>query len=152
MDIRQLIASKPKLGQHADLRFAILHNLRTLQQHEPAVAACLKDHGPLTVKTRQNHYEFSLKDERVEVIIRSGSASEAVPFQEVPHPLQLFCNEASLLHKNQLQFLGLTEAELRQLKEDFLGLARDDCLFVVKGRFMLKLHRQDDRLCFDPYP
>jgi hypothetical protein len=149
MDIRQLREEKPKLGWLADVRFNILHNHRKLADLEPLVVACLKPGEPVKIVTRENLFELGLESESVNLVIREGRKHEGVPYQAAPEALQLFCNEAITLHKNQHLFWHLTEDEVRQAVNDFQTLAGPCGLVVNKGRHSLVLQIEDGKLAFN---
>lgn len=146
MDIRQLREEKPKLGWLAEVRFGILHNHRKLDELEVLVSAHLKAAGPFKVATRQNLFEFSPDGERVNLVIREGRKLEGLPYQAVPEAVQLFCNEAIILHKNQHLFWHLTEDEVRQVAAEFRDVAGSGSILVKKGRHALLLQIKDGRL------
>jgi len=146
MDIRQLREEKPKLGWLADVRFNILHNHRKLDELEFPVSAHLKATGPLRVVTRQNLFEFALDGEKVNLVIREGRKLDGLAFQAVPEAVQLFCNEAITLHKNQHLFWHLTEDEVRQVVAEFQELAGAGGILVKKGRHALLVQIKDGRL------
>jgi hypothetical protein len=149
MDIRQLREEKPKLGWLTDVRFNILHNQRKLEELEPLVIASLKPGEPVKIVTRENLFELTLESERVNLIIREGRKHEGLPYQAAPEALQLFCNEAVTLHKNQHLFWHLTEDEVRQVTSDFQSLAGPCGLVVNKGRHSLTLQIEDGKLAFN---
>lgn len=146
MDIRQLREEKPKLGWLADVRFNILHNHRKLAELEPLVGDHLRASGSFKVATRENLFEFTLDGERVNVIIKEGRKLDGLPYQAVPEALQLFCNEAITLHKNQHLFWHLTEGEIRQVAADFQDLAGPSGIVVKKGRHALALKIENGKL------
>ncbi len=148
MDIRQLREERPKLGWLTDVRFAILHNHRKLAELEPLVLAHLKANGLVKVVTRENLFEFTPDGDRVNLIIREGRKLEGVAYQAVPEALQLFCNEAVTLHRNQHLFWHLTEDEIRRAAAEFKALAGPDGLLVKKGRHSIVLQIQDGKLTF----
>jgi len=148
MDIRQLREEKPKLGWLTDVRFSILHNHRKLAELETLVAAYLKANGSLKVATRENLFEFTPDGERVNLVIREGRKLDGLPYQAAPEALQLFCNEAVTLHKNQHLFCHLTDDEIRQVAVDFKDLAGPDGIVVKKGRHSLLLQIEDGKLAF----
>ncbi len=149
MDIRQLREEKPKLGWLTDVRFTILHNHRKLAELEPLVVACLKPGEPVRIVTRENLFELALEGERVNLIIREGRKHEGLAYQAAPEALQLFCNEAITLHKNQHLFWHLTEDEIRQVLNDFQSLAGSGGLVVNKGRHSLMLQIKEGKLTFN---
>lgn len=150
MDIRQLREEKPKLGWLTDVRFNILHNHRKLAELEPLVVGCLKPGQPVKIVTRENLFELSREGEKVGLTIRDGRKHEGgVPYQAAPEALQLFCNEAITLHKNQHLFWHLTEDEVRQAVNDFQTLAGPCGLVVNKGRHSLALRIEDGKLAFN---
>ena len=149
VDIRQLREEKPKLGCLTDVRFSILHNHRKLAELEPLVAAALKPGEPVKIVTRENLFELALEGERVNLIIREGRKHEGLPYQAAPEALQLFCNEAITLHKNQHLFWHLTEDEVRQVANDFQSLAGAAGLVVQKGRHSLALQIEEGKLAFN---
>lgn len=148
MDIRQLREDKPKLGWLSDVRFSILHNHRKLAELEPLVSAYLRANGPVKVVTRENLFEFTPDGERVNLIIKEGRKLDGLPYQAVPEALQLFCNEAITLHKNQHLFWHLTEDEVRQIAADFKDLAGPSGIAVKKGQHSLVLQIQDGKVAF----
>ena len=148
MDIRQLREEKPKLGWLADVRFNILHNHRKLAELEPLVSDYLRASGPVKVTTRENLFEFTPDGERVNLIIKEGRKLDGLPYQAVPEALQLFCNEAITLHKNQHLFWQLTEDEVRHVAADFMDLAGPSGIAVKKGRHSLVLQIEDGKLAF----
>jgi RNase P/RNase MRP subunit p29 len=148
MDIRQLREEKPKLGWLTDVRFSILHNHRKLAELETLVAAYLKANGSLKVATRENLFEFTPDGERVNLVVREGRKLDGLPYQAAPEALQLFCNEAVTLHKNQHLFWHLTEDEIRQVAADYRDLAGSDGIVVKKGRHSLVLQIEDGKLAF----
>ena len=148
MDIRQLREDKPKLGWLTDVRFSILHNHRKLAELEPLLLAYLKANESLKVVTRENAFEFTPDGERVNLIIREGRKLNGLPYQAAPEALQLFCNEAITLHKNQHLFWHLTDDEIRQVAVDFKDLAGPDGIVVKKGQHSLALQIEDGKLAF----
>jgi len=146
MDIRQLREEKPKLGWLTDVRFNILHNHRKLAELEPLVGDHLRASGPVKVATRENLFEFALDGDRVNVIIKEGRKLDGLPYQAVPDALQLFCNEAITLHKNQHSFWHLTDDEVRQVLADFQELAGPSGVVVTKGRHALAIKIENGRL------
>ena len=150
MDIRQLREEKPKLGWLVDVRFNILHNHRKLAELEPLVSDHLRAGGPVKVATRENLFEFTLDGDSVNVIIKEGRKLDGLPYQAVTETLQLFCNEAITLHKNQHLFWHLTEDEVRQIASDFKDLAGPGGIVVKKGRHGLVLQMEDGKLDFRP--
>jgi hypothetical protein len=150
MDIRQLREEKPKLGWLADVRFNILHNHRKLAELEPLVSDYLRGNGPVKVATRENLFEFTLDGDRLNVIIKEGRKLDGLPYQAVPEALQLFCNEAITLHKNQHLFWHLTEGEVRQVATDFHDLAGPSGIVVKKGRHALALNIENGKLDLSP--
>ena len=149
MDIRQLREEKPKLGWLTDVRFNILHNHRKLAELETLAVACLKPNETAKIVTRENLFELTLNGERVNLIIKEGRKHEGLPYQAAPETLQLFCNEAVTLHKNQHLFWHLTEDEVRQVASDFRALAGTGGLVVKKGRHSLMLQIDDGKLAFN---
>lgn len=149
MDIRQLREEKPKLGWLTDVRFSILHNHRKLAELEPLVIAHLKASGPAQVVTRENLFEFTPGGDQANLIIREGRKHEGLPYQSAPEALQLFCNEAVTLHKNQHLFWHLTEDDIRQVTGEFQSLAGPSGLVVTKGRHSLMLKIKEGKLVFD---
>ena len=149
VDIRQLREEKPKLGWLTDVRFNILHNHRKLAELEPLAVACLTPGQAVKIVTRENLFELTPEGERVNLIIREGKKHEGLPYQAAPEALQLFCNEAITLHKNQHLFWHLTEDEVRQVANDFQSLAGAGGLVVKKGRHSLALQIEDGKLAFD---
>ncbi len=148
MDIRQLREEKPKLGWLTDVRFSILHNLRKLAELEPLVVGHLRANGPVKVVTRENLFEFTAEGESVNLIIREGRKLDGLPYQSAPDAMQLFCNEAITLHKQQHLFWHLTEDEIRQVATEFKDLAGPNGLVVKKGRHSLAIRIEDGRLAF----
>ncbi len=146
IDIRQLREEKPKLGWLADVRFSILHNHRKLEELEAPVSAHLKASGPLRVVTRQNLFEFALDGDQVSLVIREGRKLDGLPYQAVPEAVQLFCNEAITLHKNQHLFWHLTEDEVRQVAAEFQELAGAGGILVTKGRHAVLVQIKDGKL------
>ena len=146
MDIRQLREERPKLGWLAEVRFNIFHNHRKLEELEPPVSAHLKAHGPVKVATRANLFEFTPDGDRVNLVIREGRKLDGLPYQTAPEAVQLFCNEALTLHKNQHLFWHLTEDEVRQVAAEFQELAGPGGIHVKKGRHALLLQIKDGRL------
>jgi hypothetical protein len=69
-----------------------------------------------------------------------------LPYQTAPEAVQLFCNEAITLHKNQHLFWHLTEDEVRQVATEFQDLASPGGIHVKKGRHALLLQIKDGRL------
>lgn len=149
VDIRQLREEKPKLGWLTDVRFTILHNHRKLIELEPLVVASLKPGEPVRIVTRENLFELARQDEKVNLIIREGRKHEGLAYQAAPEALQLFCNEAITLHKNQHLFWHLTEDEIRQVVNDFQSLAGPCGLVVNKGRHSLVLKIEEGKLGFN---
>ena len=149
MDIRQLREEKPKLGWLTDVRFNILHNHRKLAELEPLLIAHLKPGESVKIVTRENLFELALEGERVNLIIREGRKHDGLAYQAAPEALQLFCNEAITLHKNQHLFWHLTEDEVRQVANDFQSLAGPCGLVVNKGRHSLTLKIEDGKLAFN---
>jgi hypothetical protein len=149
MDIRQLREERPKLGWLIDVRFNILHNHRRIADLEALVLIDLQRNGPMKVVTRENLFELSLEGERVNATIREGRRFNGLPFQAAPNPVQLFCNELLVLHKNQEQFSNLTEDEIQQVFLEFREAAHAQLLLVTKGRHALKLRIEGQRLHFD---
>lgn len=149
MDIRQLREEKPKLGWLTDVRFSILHNHRKIAELETLAVACLKPNETVKIVTRENLFELTLDGERVNLIIKEGRKHEGLPYQAAPEALQLFCNEAVTLHKNQHLFWHLTEDEVRQVATDFRALAGTSVLVVKKGRRSLALQIDDGKLAFN---
>lgn len=149
MDVRQLREEKPKLGWLADVRFNILHNHRKLAELEPLAVACLKPNEAVKIVTRENLFELTLDGARVNLVIKEGRKHEGLPYQAAPETLQLFCNEAVTLHKNQHLFWHLTEDEVRQVASDFRALAGTSGLVVKKGRHSLALQIDDVKLAFN---
>lgn len=150
MDIRQLREEKPKLGWLADVRFNILHNHRKLAELEAPVSAHLQANGPLKVATRQNLFEFAPDGDKVNLVIREGRKLDGLPYQAVPEALQLFCNEAITLHKNQHLFWHLTEDEVRQVATEYQDLASPGGILVKKGCHALLLQIKDGKLDLSP--
>lgn len=150
MDIRQLREEKPKLGWLTEVRFSILHNHRKLAELEPLVVAHLTANGSVKIVTRENLFEFTADGGRVNLIIREGRKLDGLPYHGAPEAVQLFCNEAITLHKNQHQFWHLTDDEIRQVVSDFSSLASPDGLVVKKGRHSLVLQIVDGKLSFRP--
>lgn len=146
MDVRQLREEKPKLGWLADVRFNILHNHRKLAELEPLVSDHLRASGPVKVATRENLFEFTLDGDRVNVIIKEGRKLDGLPYQAATEALQLFCNEAITLHKNQHLFWHLTEDEARQVAADFQELAGPNGIVVKKGRHALAIKIENGKL------
>ena len=64
----------------------------------------------------------------------------------MPEAVQLFCNEAIILHKNQHLFWHLTEDEVRQVAAEFRDEAGCGSILVKKGRHALLLQIKDGRL------
>jgi len=151
MDVRQLRAEKAALGQMAEIRFHILHNHRKLDELEPAVADYLKANGAIKVSTKENLFELSLKEGGVNLVIQEGRKSDGIPYQSVPVPIQLFCNEAITLHKNQQKFWHLTTDEIMQFLAEYNEVAIENSLFVEKGRHTLHLHLKDGKFLFEQY-
>jgi len=149
MDIRQLREEKPKLGWLTDVRFSIFHNHRKLAELEPLVLAGLEPGESVKIVTRENLFEFLREEEKVSLAIREGRKHEGVPYQAAPEALQLFCNEAITLHKNQHLFWDLTGDEVRQVVNDFQTLAGPCGLVVSKGRHSLALQIEDGKLAFN---
>ena len=146
MDIRQLREEKPKLGWLAEVRFNILHNHRKLDELEALVGAQLKASGPFKVVTRQNLFEFASDGDKVNLVIREGRKLDGLPYQAVPETVQLFCNEAITLHKNQHLFWHLTEDEVRQVAAEYQDLAVAGGILVKKGRHALLVQIKDGKL------
>lgn len=151
MDIRQLREQKPKLGWLTDIRFSIFHNHRKLAGVEPLAVACLKLGETVKIVTRENLFVLTLDGARVNLIIREGRKHEGLPYQAAPEPVQLLCNEAVTLHKNQQLFWHLTEGEIRQVAGDFRSLAGPCGLMVKKGRHRLLIQIKEGKLCFDTW-
>jgi hypothetical protein len=151
MDVRQLRAEKAALGRMVEVRFNMLHNHRKLDELEPAVVDYLQANGTIKVSTKENLFELSLKEERVNLVIQECRKSDGIPYHSVPVPIQLFCNESITLHKNQQQFWHLTTDEVSQVLTEFKDLATADGFFVEKGRHVLQLHLKDDKFLFDEY-
>ena len=120
--------------------------MRKLEELEEPVGAHLKETGPLRVVTRQNLFEFALDGEKVNLVIREGRKLDGLPFQTVPEAVQLFCNEAITLHKNQHLFWHLTEDEVRQVAAEFQELAGAGGILVKKGRHTLLVQIKDGKL------
>lgn len=148
MDVRQLREEKPKLGWLADVRFNILHNHRKLAELEPLVSDYLRTSGPVKVTTRENLFEFMPDGDRVNVVIKEGRKQDGTPYQAAPEAVQLFCNEAITLHKNQHLFWHLTDDEIRQVATEFKELAGSDDIVVKKGQHNLVLRIEDGKLAF----
>ena len=136
MDIRQLREEKPKLGWLAEVRFSIFHNHRKLEELEPPVSAHLKANGPVKVATRTNLFEFTPDGDRVNLVIREGRQLDGLPYQTAPEAVQLFCNEAITLHKNQHLFWHLTEDEVRQVATEFQDLAGPSGIHIRKAAML----------------
>ena len=149
MDIRQLREEKPKLGWLTDVRFSILHNHRKLAELEPLVVEDLKPGESVKIVTRENLFELSREGEKVSLTIREGRKHEGLAYQAAPETLQLFCNEAITLHKNQHLFWHLTEDEIRQVISEFQSLAGPCGVVVTKGRHSLMLKIKDGKLAFN---
>lgn len=149
MDIRQLREEKPKLGWLTDVRFNILHNHRKLAELEALAVACLKPNETVKIVTRENLFELTSDGVRVSLIIKEGRKHEGLPYQAAPETLQLFCNEAVTLHKNQHLFWHLTEDEVRQVASDYRSLAGPCGLVVKKGQHSLTLQIDDGKLGFN---
>lgn len=133
----------------AEIRFNILHNHRKLDELEPTVADYVKANGTLRVSTKENLFELSLKEGRINLIIQQGRNADGIPYQSVPVPVQLFCNEAITLHKNQQQFWHLTGGEVSQVLTEFKEVAAENSLFVKRGRHTLHLHLKDCQFLFE---
>lgn len=92
MDVRQLRAEKAALGRMVEVRFNMLHNHRKLDELEPAVVDYLQANGTIKVSTKENLFELSLKEERVNLVIQECRKSDGIPYHSVPVPIQLFCS------------------------------------------------------------
>lgn len=149
MDIRQLIEEKPMLGKLVEARFGILHNLRKLKELEPEVYEVLKAGGPLRVATKENTFLLKADENaQVEMELHRCHLPETVRFFDVPYPVQLFCNEAVILHNNQTIFQQLTDSEIFHIKEEFQSYGVDE-LHVTKGKFCVRVVLQGNELVFE---
>ena len=80
------------------------------------------------------------------MIIKEGRKLDGLPYQAATEALQLFCNEAITLHKNQHSFWHLTDDEVRQVLADFQELAGPSGVVVTKGRHALAIKIENGRL------
>jgi hypothetical protein len=151
MDIRQVKAERPKLGDVAETRFKILHNHLNITKLEATVALLLGKVGPQLVSTKKTDYTISADGDRVHVEMRAAKNPEATNFMSFPEPIRLFCNEIGILHTNYMQFSQMLEDEIAQVVVDFNALATEGALRVEQGKHAIHIWRDGQKLHFH-YP
>ena len=148
MDIRQVKQTHPKLGELADTRFRIIHNIRTLTEHEFTVAQYLVKEGAQKVSTKNHLYILSTTDgQHVDVTITEPK-QEGLPFLTFPACVRLFCIEIGNLHTNQMGFVEKAEDEILQIQAELRDLAQDGSLFVEQGKHIIQIKEQGNTISF----
>ncbi len=148
MDIRQVKESKPKLGQLAEARFRIIHNIRTSQQHESLTAAFLAENGTAKILTKKHLFVLSTSNGKTVDVTLSEPQSDGQPFFSFPETVRLFCIEIGILHDNAQLFADKSEDEIMQIVTEMLELAPKGELFVEQGKFVICIRLQQGKLWF----
>ena len=148
MDIRQVNESKPNLGQVVEARFRIIHNLRTIRQHEARTASFLSANGPQKVSTRRRCFLLSTRDGKSVDVVISEPRPDGQPFLSFPEPVRLFCVEIGILNENSQVFNDKTEDEVMQILTELLELAPQGELLVEKGKFIVCIRLRENKIHF----
>jgi len=148
MDIRQVKESKPKLGELAEARFRIIHNIRTIQQHESLTAAFLAKVGTAKILTKKHLFILSTSNGKTVDVTLSEPQPDGQPFLSFPEPVRLFCIEIGILHDNAQLFADKSEDEVMQIVTEILELAPKGELFVEQGKFVICIRLQQGKLWF----
>ncbi len=148
MEIRLVKESKPNLGQLAEARFRIFHNLRVIGELEPATASFLAANGPQKLLTKRHLFLLHTPDGRGVEVTMTEPKSEGRPYLSFPEPVRLFCVEIDILHSNQQMFAEKTEDEVMQVLTELLELAPGGELFVEQGKHIICIRLQEGKILF----